>query len=192
MAEVGHHQAQRLARYLASLPVEVLLASTSTRARQTAEYCARLSGLVVRTDDRFCERNFGHYEGLDRTSLLRARAQAGLGSADPTQDWEGESGVESDEAVATRVLSAIAEAGATEYLAASERHVVVFTHAGVVKSVLHHVGFASRARHRTVKLAEGGIVRLLQEAPDTLALHGLIQNVDMVVMDERDPAPDGR
>lgn len=186
MAEVGHEQARRLAQYLARLPIELVLASPSLRARQSAEYCASLLRLEVQTEERFRERDFGRYEGLERVSLLSAREEAGLGSADPTQDWEGESGVESDRDVAGRVMAALTDLKADDYLTTPERHVAVFTHAGVVKAVLHSLGFDARARHRSVKLAEGGIVRLIREHPDTLALHGLLQNNDMVGADGRD------
>lgn len=180
LADKGHRQAGHLSRYLSNLPVAVLLTSPSRRARETAQYCASELSLAARADDRFRERDFGAYEGLSRSELLAAREGAGLGLADPTQDWEGVDGVESDSAVSLRLIDGLRDAAAEHLVESVDFHVVVVTHAGMIKSVLHHLGFDARARHRAVKLAEGGIVRLIREHPGTLALHGLVQNDDMI------------
>lgn len=173
----GSGQAQKLANYLRTLPVEVLCSSTLRRAVATAELCADQLGLKVELDERFVERDFGPFEGLDRPSLLEARRRAGLGDVDPTQNWEGCAEVESDSAITTRMLAALGRYSAL--MGSRDRHVVVVCHSGVIKAMIHSHVFASSSAHRTIKVAEGGIARLLMEGPGEFALEGILQQQDL-------------
>jgi probable phosphoglycerate mutase len=60
----GHEQARRAARYIAALHPAALYSSDLSRAIETAEYLARLTGLPVQLDKDLRERGGGSWEGL--------------------------------------------------------------------------------------------------------------------------------
>jgi probable phosphoglycerate mutase len=60
----GHEQARRAARYIAALHPRGLYSSDLSRAVETAEYLARLTGLPVQLDKDLRERGGGSWEGL--------------------------------------------------------------------------------------------------------------------------------
>jgi probable phosphoglycerate mutase len=63
--DVGHWQARTAAAALLSHHEPALIVSSDlTRARQTAAYLGRATGLEVRTDQRLRERGFGIWEGM--------------------------------------------------------------------------------------------------------------------------------
>lgn len=62
--EVGRTQAWEVAGIVAAIRPDLLVTSTATRARQTAQYLAEATGLPVAADERFVERGLGHWEGL--------------------------------------------------------------------------------------------------------------------------------
>lgn len=66
LTERGITQAKQLAENLADAGIDVIIASTMIRARQTAAAVSEKLGIPVLTDARLIEQNFGIYEGLDR------------------------------------------------------------------------------------------------------------------------------
>ncbi|MCL2090064.1 MAG: histidine phosphatase family protein [Micrococcales bacterium] len=70
--DLGHWQARTAAAALtARYEVSAIVSSDLSRARQTAEYLARTTGLPVTTDERLRERDFGDWEGLTRTEIAQ-------------------------------------------------------------------------------------------------------------------------
>ena len=68
--DLGHWQARTAAASLAErYEVDAIVSSDLRRARETAEYLARVTGLPVTTDERLRERHFGDWEGLTRTEI---------------------------------------------------------------------------------------------------------------------------
>lgn len=67
--ETGHAQAERAASELVLLRPDVIIASDLERARVTAEYLSRLTGVAVRTDSALRETFAGEWQGLTRTQL---------------------------------------------------------------------------------------------------------------------------
>ncbi|MBR6459413.1 MAG: histidine phosphatase family protein [Actinomycetaceae bacterium] len=67
--EDGIAQAHRVAPYVAAMNPIRIISSPLKRAVRTAEEVATLTGLVVETDERLRERNFGDFEGLTRDEL---------------------------------------------------------------------------------------------------------------------------
>ncbi|WP_298207675.1 histidine phosphatase family protein [Ferrimicrobium sp.] len=65
----GHEQAELLARWATTAGLDALWCSELGRARETAEPCAKASGLVLRVDSRLNEVDFGHGEGLTAYEL---------------------------------------------------------------------------------------------------------------------------
>lgn len=106
--KVGREQAERSAAVLAALRPAVLWASDLSRARDTAEALAVVTGLSVTTDKRLREIHVGSWEGLLRHEVdaadpeLSRRLQAG---EDVRRSATGESTSE----VGERVAEALAE-----------------------------------------------------------------------------------
>ena len=159
----GLAQAERAADVLAELAPAEILASDLSRARQTAEPLARLTGLAVRTDPRLREINVGTWEGLTIDEALGrldpAEAARYLAGEDVRRSPTGETVAE----VAARASEALAEIGSR---AAPGSTVVVVMHGlagkvGVCQLVglpndtwralgsLHNCGWISVERHRS-------------------------------------------
>ena len=66
---LGHAQAAEAARELAALQPGVLIASDLRRAVQTAEHCARATGLPLRTTPALREQGYGVLEGRPSREL---------------------------------------------------------------------------------------------------------------------------
>jgi probable phosphoglycerate mutase len=62
--ETGQDQARNAARYLAAMEPSAIYSSDLSRAAQTADYLARLTGLPVQPDKDLRERGGGAWEGL--------------------------------------------------------------------------------------------------------------------------------
>jgi broad specificity phosphatase PhoE len=69
LTELGHAQAIAAAAELAPLRPGALLSSDLLRAVQTAEHCARATGLVVRTTPALREQSYGELEGRPSREL---------------------------------------------------------------------------------------------------------------------------
>jgi probable phosphoglycerate mutase len=70
LTELGHAQAAAAAVELASLAPGALIASDLLRAVQTAEHCARATGLAVETTPALREQGYGELEGRPSRELL--------------------------------------------------------------------------------------------------------------------------
>ena len=69
LTELGHAQAAEAARELAALRPGVLVSSDLRRAVQTAEHCARATGLTVTTTPALREQGYGVLEGRPSREL---------------------------------------------------------------------------------------------------------------------------
>ncbi len=96
---LGHAQAKRAAKYLATLSPAAIWSSDLVRASATAEYLAKLTGLEIQRDKDLRERFGGAWEGLS-TDEIRERYPENLANWDPP-------GGESVEAVAERTAAAL-------------------------------------------------------------------------------------
>ena len=67
----GCEQAERVAEYLASEKVQAVYSSDLQRAKNTAEKIAAIHGLSVRIDADLREVNYGAWEGLGESELVR-------------------------------------------------------------------------------------------------------------------------
>ena len=130
LSELGRAQAQALGRRLASREFAALYSSNLSRARQTAEAIAVLTGRDVVTDPRLQERRFGIFEGL-LSAEIRTRypeEHARFASRDP--DYEVPGG-ESASAFTARCLGCLSEIAGRH----SGEEVVVVTHGLVLDSL---------------------------------------------------------
>ena len=69
LTDLGHAQAAGAARELAALGPGALVSSDLLRARQTAEHCARATGLAVATSPALREQGYGVLEGRPSREL---------------------------------------------------------------------------------------------------------------------------
>jgi broad specificity phosphatase PhoE len=69
LTELGHAQAAEAGRELAALHPGALISSDLLRARQTAEHCARATGLAVTTTPALREQGYGVLEGRPSREL---------------------------------------------------------------------------------------------------------------------------
>ena len=69
LTELGHTQAATAAAELAALDPGALVSSDLLRARQTAEHCARVTGLLITTTPALREQGYGVLEGRPSREL---------------------------------------------------------------------------------------------------------------------------
>ena len=104
LSDVGHEQAARLSRELASVPATRVVASPLRRAVETAQAIAEPHGLTVETDERIIELDYGEWDGIP----------LGTVPADAWNTWRADPaftppGGESLQAVTARVASFLAD-----------------------------------------------------------------------------------
>ena len=131
LSDVGHAQAQALARRLVNEAFAALYSSDLSRARDTAHAIAQLSGRELTLEPRLRERAFGVFEGLTADEI-RARypeEYACFASRDP--DYEVPGG-ESARGFMQRCLSCLAQIAGRH----AGEEVVVVTH-GLVLDALY-------------------------------------------------------
>lgn len=194
LSPVGHAQAGRLARRLASgsTPphgagldvatgtleagwlVDAVIASDLARARQTAEPLAAALGLPIRFDAAWRERHFGLFQGMSHADMV-----AGGGEVlqrwqrlDPTDDFDdGESFlafVERIDGALNRLVSA--HAG---------QCVMVVTHGGVLDVIYRRVTAQPFTVPRTCALPNAGISCLtLVDGRWSIACWGVTDHLD--------------
>jgi probable phosphoglycerate mutase len=152
LSDLGCAQAQALGRRLAGRKFAALYSSNLSRARQTAEAIAVLTGRDVVTDPRLQERRFGIFEGL-LADEIRARypeEHARFASRDP--DYEVPGG-ESASAFAARCLGCLSEIAGRH----SGEEVVVVTHGLVLDSLYRAAHGLGHGEPRPVPLINASV-----------------------------------
>jgi probable phosphoglycerate mutase len=127
--DLGRLQAAGAARLLAAWQPERIVSSDLRRARDTADFLGRLTGLDVEMDKRLRERSFGGWEGLTREEIADRYPESWklwtAGYPVPAH------GVESSDDVAHRMGAAIEDA-----VAGRSGPVVIVTHGGSARRAL--------------------------------------------------------
>jgi broad specificity phosphatase PhoE len=157
--EAGRAQARELAERLAAAPPAAIYSSDLARARETAEIVGERLGLAVAVDPRLREVDVGDWSGLTMADVearfpeaLQRRLAGGIG-------WEHG---ETYEEMGERVLAALREIAAVH-----DERVLVVTHGGSVRAVLHAAGVPAEERPHVrncdvheVVLEEDGLPRV--------------------------------
>jgi broad specificity phosphatase PhoE len=162
LSAAGLTQAQDAAKWLKNVsrdPV-LVLSSDLPRARETAVVIGAEINLEPVFSSDLRERDFGRFDGLHRDELLQLRSDAGLDNFDPTQDWDGYDGVESDAAIVARVLPSWEEHEVLRR-ASGTSDVVVVTHAGVITAVVYAALAIAQSRRRAIKVPPGAALAFL-------------------------------
>jgi 2,3-bisphosphoglycerate-dependent phosphoglycerate mutase len=150
LTELGHHQAQLVARRLAGEPIRAIYVSSLTRTHQTAAPLADRLGLTPQIEPDLREVFLGEGEGgrfrqmssEEHPAVLRMRAN---------QEWGEVPGAESNTQLRARTVAAVERIAAAN----PDRMVAVFCHGGVIASLVGHVVSANPfafhgARHTSV------------------------------------------
>ena len=125
--ETGRAQARALAEELAGEPIDAVYSSDLVRAHETARVVAERRGLPVTAVRDLREKHFGSWEGLTDQEVLARFPEARRGH------WgDGESTAE----VNARVVGALRRIAESH----PDGRVLVVTHGGPLRAVLHHCG----------------------------------------------------
>lgn len=149
LSAAGREHCQRLAKQLATQPLDVIISSPLVRCRESAEILARPHGLVVTIDQRFEEIDYGQWEGL-------TYAEAQFLDEDLYNRWENDPAAvappkgESGEQVAARVVEAFRDIFARH----QGQHVLIVAHKTVNRVLLCHVLDVSISDYRR-RLSQG-------------------------------------
>ena len=134
--DTGRAQARELAERLD--PPDAIVASDLSRARETAELLAARFGLPVEIDERLREVDVGEWSGLTMAEVeerfpagLQRRLAGGTG-------WEQG---ETYEEMGARVVAALHDLATRQ-----DGTVLVVTHGGCVREILHATGLAPAER----------------------------------------------
>ena len=69
LTDEGRRQAEKAREEIKDIPLDFIITSPLSRARETAEIMNRDHKVPVMVDDRLLERNFGIYEGVSRSEM---------------------------------------------------------------------------------------------------------------------------
>ncbi len=153
--EAGHAQALALAERLAGERPDHVVCSDLVRAQQTAAPLLEHWGLQATLDARLREQGFGVLEGLDAPAI-RARHGDLWDLWTQHQADFAPPGGESTRQFSDRVLQAVQALAATQ----SGRHVMVFTHGGVLDMLWRHVHALPLHGRRECAIPNTGVNRL--------------------------------
>ena len=176
----GHAQAQRLAQRLAGEPIDHLVSSDLSRARQTADPFARQvqasRGIGLDVDAALREQAFGRIDGMRVEDIKRDHADVWAGWTQFQSDYVVPDG-ESTRQFHTRVMAALWQMVASH----PGRTLAVVTHGGVLDMVFRTARGLGLEGPRQSAIPNAGIsrvrmqdgvVELLQWA-DTAHLEGM-------------------
>ncbi len=176
----GHAQAQRLAQRLAGEPIDHLVSSDLSRARQTADPFARQvqasRGIGLDVDAALREQAFGRIDGMRVEDIKRDHADVWAGWTQFQSDYVVPGG-ESTRQFHTRVMAALWQMVASH----PGRTLAVVTHGGVLDMVFRTARGLGLEGPRQSAIPNAGIsrvrmqdgvVELLQWA-DTAHLEGM-------------------
>lgn len=131
LTELGKSQVKELHNFFMYKNPKIILTSPSPRAIETANILNEKLNIEIKIFEQLKERCFGKYENMLVDDLLIERKKENHKFDDITQDWDNVSEVESDKSVFNRIKDLILQ------FERNYDELIVVTHAGVIKSVLH-------------------------------------------------------
>ena len=135
LSEEGHRQADLLGRYAVTLPPpDLLYSSDLARARETAEYLARVWNLPLNLTSELRERGFGDYEGRDWDEVQAELHQQAI-TAELDDQRFCPPGGESRELVEKRLLQFMGRLLKQH----QGQRVWVVSHRGIIRNVLRRL-----------------------------------------------------
>lgn len=165
----GVSQGLVVGSWLTHLNVKKILCSPTERAIETAKLICSNIDVSMKVCDELKERNYGFFEKLGLEQLVRKRKNMQHIFTDPTQDWDGVNGVESDQEVYERMNKLIRK----EYPCSSGNSVLLITHAGAIKSYLYGCLEISPNRSNCIKIRNASFLLLDFDSSNKLQIKGL-------------------
>ncbi len=164
LTEKGREQIYKIAEWISSKHIDVILSSSAGRCKETATLLKDILCVPLKIYDKLRERSISHqYEGRSFEDLSATRQAEGHRFVDPTQDWEGVPEVESDLKVYKRVVSVFDKFDG--------KKIACVTHAGVIKAFLHTAFCIRKNRTSCFKVRNGSVVFLKRDAGIQFQLH---------------------
>jgi broad specificity phosphatase PhoE len=168
LADVGHEQARSLAEYVKDVPFAALYSSDLSRAAQTAEAIARVTGLPVIQDVRLREMHLGVFQGHTHDEHMQKFPD--LVKANELDFWgfrfpEGETRRD----VQDRVYAFYQDALARH----PDQTIAVVTHGGPVRMILYKL-FGETDEYRSLKVTNTSITVIAQEGQDAPVLESVV------------------
>lgn len=161
LTELGHEQAQILARRLGGVDLAAIVSSVAVRAQQTAEAVASAAGMAVQVRADLQETDAGVLEDRSDSAaheeFVRVYGAWHDGKLDERIP-EGESGRE----VLDRFVPVVERLRA-EYLGSGTRSVLVVSHGAAIRLVAAHLAGVNGAFAASYSLPNTGIVMLQPE-----------------------------
>lgn len=173
--DIGVRQAACLGERLKEQGVRTLQTSPLRRAVQTADILAEtVGGAAPTVNEDLIERDFGPFDGMDRPTLLRARAELGLDNRDPTGFFPpGVDGVEPIRTVQERMGRAWRAAVAS---APAGTPVALISHAGTLKALLYAALGIDEDHPRAFKIHQASYVKCKVPESGRLTVHEIWVN----------------
>jgi probable phosphoglycerate mutase len=164
--DIGHAQARRLARRLASEPAHAIYASDLLRARQTAMPIAGELAMQPVADAGLREQCFGRVDGMRVADIQREHPEAWAGWLRFEEDFAMPEG-ESTRAFHARVIAAVQRLIAAH----PQQTVVIVTHGGVLDMIYRSARGLALNGPRQSEIPNAGInrIRVREGAFDILA-----------------------
>lgn len=152
----GLEQAEETARWLARYPIERIVTSDLSRARQTAEALGRKVGLTAETDARLRELCFGIFEGRHIPDCEKEDPVAVARWRSGEFDYAPEGG-ETRRSLMDRTRAVLGE-----LVAAPEKHIAVVAHGGTLNALHTHIVESSNPHprehiHRVFRFSNGSV-----------------------------------
>ena len=132
--EYGIELAKKTAEGMKDIKFDRIFASPLVRAKKTAEYIAENSGVIVETDDRLKEINFGEGEGSDINEVKADTSHPLHNFFMHPEQFEPMNGGESFYEVQARGLEFLKDVVIP--LEGEADHVAVVAHAAIIRSIM--------------------------------------------------------
>lgn len=159
----GKAQAQDLGSVLQDIHFDAVFSSDLLRAKQTAEIALLQKNITIQTTQALRERYFGRLQGKN-WAKKDAELQLLWGKISRLTDEERTKydlvGVENDENIINRFIPFLREIA----VAYTGKTVLVVTHNGVMRLLVHHVGYPGLTTgHAKVNFKNSGYIKLVSD-----------------------------
>lgn len=154
LSERGKEQILKMSSWFENFNIDIIYSSDSKRSIHTAQILNEFMNVDFVTSSALKERDMGIFDGMSTEELINNRISLGHTFLDETQDWEGVNGVESDQKIFERFTSFF------EDKIIDNKNVIIVTHAGVIKSILHSLFNISIFRSNCFKAKTGSVLCL--------------------------------
>lgn len=160
LTELGINQAKELAKELRKIKFDLVFSSDLLRAKRTAEIIVAEHNLAVETTELLRERNFGDFEGKPVQALRAFDEFISTLSHKQMFKYKSSPNVESDEEIATRLITFLREAAISH----PGKKILAVTHGGIMKALFIKLGIVSYKKRAWV--ANGSYVKLESDGVD--------------------------